>query len=62
MRKPKEALTSNMTYGRPIFNVDEERKRNEKNNKRKRKQYLDLAIKISLCGVSVYYILKKLKK
>ena len=68
MRKPK---ANNIGKG-PIklsYEVppNEERARKQKEirqekEKKRKKIYLGIAIKLSLCGVAVYYILKKIKK
>ena len=60
MRKPKadnmEAPMSNEERARKQKEISQEIRQSRK------KQYLGLAIKLSLCGVAVYYILKKIKK
>jgi len=63
MRKPK----ANNIGKSPIKLSNEERARKQKEirqeqDKKRKKLYLGIAIKLSLCGVAVYYILKKIKK
>tara|TARA_R110001592_G_scaffold270845_1_gene537313 strand:+ start:2519 stop:2746 length:228 start_codon:yes stop_codon:yes gene_type:complete len=75
MRKPKAnnigkgTMMSNTMMSNhmevPMSNEERARKQKEisqENRQRRKKQYLGLAIKLSLCGVAVYSILKKIKK
>ena len=65
MRKPKARNLEMRISTPPMSNEERARKQKEisqKNRQRRKKEYLVFAIKLYLCGVAVYYILKKIKK